>query len=644
MTEVKNAIDNTVYKILIVDDEKEVSNALAMTLQFAKQFKSDIELANDVNTALGKLNKQEFDLVLVDYMMPGMNGVELLNKVKDINPNIIRVLITGYSDGNIAKDAINNAEIHHFIEKPWENKNLRATVYEALKKKESGEIEDIRSTKQKMKNWLMDIYNDAKSMGLDLTSVDYYTQNASNAIDSNDLGNALTHINQSINTMINLAEKSYPELNIEKQKNIQLQANRWNKFNLKITNIGCINANDIDILFKGEFEIKSLKAIPTIKVNETKVIPIDIYPKKSGIFPMEIQLLCKKMFDNTKYSFEESLWIQIGDMAGKTKLKRQFSYDKGYIKMELNITNEDLRDIKNVNLELHYDENTLILSHIKPIYKKLNRNFIIGDIKSRDGKNIVIYFDPLSCTDTFISGGVSFKDWEDNDKYIMLEPQKIRVMSPQLFARDTISVSELKRILEEELVFSGTKIINIPLGMSIKDTFMTCRELIFKFNTKIIHKIIKSNPDIMEAWFYSESLDAKCKFAIKIRIDEEINSIELYIASSNNAALTGLLTHLLFYLNKDLQSKGIIMQPLKQIENIALKEKIFSSKKSLLFEEMENLNLELDLAKDIMNKSEALSEKFERIARKEQINLTKRRNRLPKMQNYGSRSMRGGFR
>jgi len=623
-----------------VDDEKEVSNALAMTLQFAKLFKSEIELANDINTALSKLNNQEFDLVMADYMMPGMNGVELLKKVKEMNPNIVRVLITGYSDGNIAKDAINNAEVHHYIEKPWENKNLRATVYEALKKKESGEIKDIKSTKQKMKNWLMDIYNDAKNMGLDLTIVEYYIQNASNAIDSNDLGSALTHINQSINTMINIAEKSYPELSIEKQENIQLQADRWNKLNLKIINTGYINANDIDILFKGEFEIKSLKAIPTIKVNETKVITIDIYPKKSGIFPLEIQLLCKKMFDNTKHRFEESLWVQIGDMAGKTKLKRQFSYDKGYIKMELNIINEDLRDIKNVNLELHYDENTLVLSHIKPIYKKLNKNFNIGDIKSRDGKNIVIYFDPLSCTDTFISGGVSFKDWQDNDKYIMLEPQKIRVMSPQLFARDTISISELKRILEEELTFSGSKIINIPLGLNIKDTFMTCRELIFKFNTKIIHKIIKSNPDIIEAWFYSESLDAKCKFAIKIRIEEGTNSIELFIASSNNAALTGLLTDLLYHLNKDLQSKGIIMKPLKQIENIALKENIFSSKKSLLYEEMENLNLEKDLAKDIVNRSEALYEKFERIARKEQLYLTKRRSRVPEIQSYGSRSIR----
>jgi len=632
--------EDYIYKILIVDDEKEVSNALAMTLQFANQFKSEISIADSPKKALEKLEKQDFDLILADYKMPDMNGIELLNEVREKNPNTIRVLITGYSDAEIVKGAINKAEVHHYIEKPWENKNLRATIFEALKTKTGGEIEEIKSTKQKMKNWLMDIYNDAKSMGLDLTIVDYYIQNASNAIDSNELENALTHINQSINTMINLAEKSYPELSIEKQKNIQLQADRWNKLNLKIINSGCINANDIDILFKGEFEIKSLKAIPTIKVNETKFIPIDIYPKKSGIFPLEIQLLCKKMFDNTKHRFEESLWIQIGDMAGKTKLKRQFSYDKGYIKMELNITNEDLRDIKNVNLELHYDENTLILSHIKPIYKKFNKNFNIGDIKSRDGKNIVIYFDPLSCTDMLISGGVSFKDWQDNEKYIMLEPQKIRVMSPQLFARDTISISELKRILEEELTFSGSKIINIPLGLSIKDTFMTCRELIFKFNTKIIHKIIKSNPDIIEAWFYSESLDAKCKFAIKIRIDEETNSIELYIASSNNAALTGLLTDLLYFLNKDLQSNGIIMQPLKQIENIALKEKVFSSNKSLLYEEMENLNLELDLAKDIMNKSEALSEKFERIARKEQINLTKRRNKLPKMQSYGSRSMR----
>jgi response regulator RpfG family c-di-GMP phosphodiesterase len=124
-----------VYKILIVDDEKNELNALALTLRFANQFKSDIKKIDDPEVALEELHRGEFDLVLSDFNMPHMNGVEFLNQVKILNPDAIRLLITATPDYEIAKEAINKAEIDNFIEKPWYNEELREIIYNNLKKK-----------------------------------------------------------------------------------------------------------------------------------------------------------------------------------------------------------------------------------------------------------------------------------------------------------------------------------------------------------------------------------------------------------------------------------------------------------------------------------------------------------------------------
>lgn len=135
MSEDEEPVGDVVYRILIVDDEKDVLNALYRTLSYSRRFKSAILVAKDGNTALAELKKQEFDLVLSDHKMPGMSGTELLAKVKEKYPNTVRILITGYSDIEIAMDAINRAEVHSYIEKPWDNDALRETIYEALKRK-----------------------------------------------------------------------------------------------------------------------------------------------------------------------------------------------------------------------------------------------------------------------------------------------------------------------------------------------------------------------------------------------------------------------------------------------------------------------------------------------------------------------------
>jgi len=140
MNENENREKEIIYNILIVDDEREVLNALRTTIERAKQFKSNILTAESAEKALGLLKNQDFDLVLTDYKMPDINGVELLKEVKNKYPDTIRMLITGYSDLKTAREAINLAEVNNYLEKPWDNEELRSIIYAALKRKHEREV------------------------------------------------------------------------------------------------------------------------------------------------------------------------------------------------------------------------------------------------------------------------------------------------------------------------------------------------------------------------------------------------------------------------------------------------------------------------------------------------------------------------
>ena len=128
-----NILNDKIHKILVVDDEKDILDALAMTLQSAEQFNCEITTSENSYNALAELKRDDFDLVLSDFRMPLMNGVEFFSKVKDKYPDAIRIMITGYADIELAEEAINKGNIHHFIEKPWNNDELIFIVQHALK-------------------------------------------------------------------------------------------------------------------------------------------------------------------------------------------------------------------------------------------------------------------------------------------------------------------------------------------------------------------------------------------------------------------------------------------------------------------------------------------------------------------------------
>lgn len=115
--------------VLFVDDEVNVLNALRRLLRkekYAVYFSQDTEEAEEV------LMRNDVDVVVSDHLMPSMDGLSFLKLVKNLHPHIIRVLLTGHADLQMAINAINEGEVFRFLTKPWNELDLKANIRQIM--------------------------------------------------------------------------------------------------------------------------------------------------------------------------------------------------------------------------------------------------------------------------------------------------------------------------------------------------------------------------------------------------------------------------------------------------------------------------------------------------------------------------------
>ena len=122
-----------VPSILIVDDEQMVLSSLRGV--FTLQTDYQIHEATDPRAAIAELERTPIDVVISDFLMPDMNGIEFLKEAKKLQPDSARLLLTGYADKENAIKAINEVGLYHYMEKPWDNDALLNIVGNALKEK-----------------------------------------------------------------------------------------------------------------------------------------------------------------------------------------------------------------------------------------------------------------------------------------------------------------------------------------------------------------------------------------------------------------------------------------------------------------------------------------------------------------------------
>ncbi|MGN0015141.1 MAG: ATP-binding protein [Candidatus Gastranaerophilaceae bacterium] len=143
-------------KILIVDDEKIVTSTLK-TLLSLEGF-TDAHFFNVPAEALDFLKDNEPDIIISDFVMPKMNGLEFLKAAKALYPDVCTIMLTGYADKENAVKAINEVGLYKYIEKPWDNDDLiinirngieRSNLVASLKSK----ITELNSANEKLEKY-----------------------------------------------------------------------------------------------------------------------------------------------------------------------------------------------------------------------------------------------------------------------------------------------------------------------------------------------------------------------------------------------------------------------------------------------------------------------------------------------------------
>ena len=118
-------------RILCVDDEKNIPKAIKRSF-----LDTDYEILNAVSGPEGLKILREgtsIQIVISDYRMPGMNGVDFLKEVCKYWPETVRILISGFADLAAIISAINEGKISKFIPKPWDEDHLKAAISDAIR-------------------------------------------------------------------------------------------------------------------------------------------------------------------------------------------------------------------------------------------------------------------------------------------------------------------------------------------------------------------------------------------------------------------------------------------------------------------------------------------------------------------------------
>lgn len=129
-------------QILIMEDEINLSKGLKMVLE---EDGYDVDLAMTGESALEKIGRRYFDLLVADLRLPDIDGMEVIKKVKSSHPHTQAIVITGYPSVSSAVESV-KLGVHDYLRKPFSEDDLKQAISEALKKKDEVSIEDILVT------------------------------------------------------------------------------------------------------------------------------------------------------------------------------------------------------------------------------------------------------------------------------------------------------------------------------------------------------------------------------------------------------------------------------------------------------------------------------------------------------------------
>jgi response regulator RpfG family c-di-GMP phosphodiesterase len=162
------------HTVLCVDDEVQILNSLKRLLR-----KEDYNLLTASSAAEGILvmNENDVSLVISDQRMPGESGIEFLTTIKRIYPEVIRILLSGYTDIDTITESVNKGHIYKLILKPWNDQNLILDIRQSLEQYELIQTNKALHKTVMEQNEELRVINDNLEMLVNMRTKDLEIQN-----------------------------------------------------------------------------------------------------------------------------------------------------------------------------------------------------------------------------------------------------------------------------------------------------------------------------------------------------------------------------------------------------------------------------------------------------------------------------------
>jgi response regulator RpfG family c-di-GMP phosphodiesterase len=146
------------YTILCIDDEESILSALRRVLRMENY---QIITATNTIDGLKLLCENEIHLVISDQRMPEISGTEFLAAVNDQFPDVVRIILSGYTDVDAITESVNNGHIYKFLLKPWNDQTLKREIKQALEYYELKRANKLLHEKVSKQNEKLKTYNEA---------------------------------------------------------------------------------------------------------------------------------------------------------------------------------------------------------------------------------------------------------------------------------------------------------------------------------------------------------------------------------------------------------------------------------------------------------------------------------------------------
>ena len=256
-------------KIVVVDDEKMVTSAFKAL--FKVEGYSDIHLFNNPNDAVEFLRENKPDLIISDFMMPEMNGLEFLTEAKKLYNEVSMILLTGYADKENAIKAINEIGLYKYIEKPWDNDDLMINIRNGIERSHllenlRNKIEELEIAKKQLQDYSQNLEKivaertaDLSEANKKLSGIINYCADGIIIVDGE--GNIL-QVNPACENMVGLSEGSLCKKKIQEIAYSNVKEFNSAKDNKSGEIFGLSDENS-EILLRDYFVVNSLSGIHT---------------------------------------------------------------------------------------------------------------------------------------------------------------------------------------------------------------------------------------------------------------------------------------------------------------------------------------------------------------------------------------------